>query len=63
MVEKITTKSKYINYPTPYAPLFSYGIIAYCGNQVLTGWCKNKKDLEILRKRVVRKLRKLLSSP
>jgi hypothetical protein len=35
-------------------------MVAYCGEKVLTGWCESKDDLEILRKRIIRKFKKIL---
>jgi hypothetical protein len=57
---KVTTKSFFINVPyLRWGPLFTWAVIASNGNNILSGWCESKNDLEILRKRVVRKLRKL----
>jgi len=60
MSEKVTTKSHYIICPTRWAPLFTWLMVAYCGEKVLTGWCESKDDLEILRKRIIRKFKKIL---
>jgi len=56
----VTTKSHYMQHPNRWGPLFSWVIIAICGEKFLSGWCESKDDLEILRKRVVRKLKKIM---
>ena len=60
MSEKVTTKSHYIICPTRWAPLFTWLMVVSDGDKVLTGWCESKDDLEILRKKVIRKFKKIL---